>query len=490
MRTGWILGLATIGVLTFAQPCAAQMDGVRLAGNSSAYSKTATPQRLAPPEAMVPEAMAPEPAPKRRAKPQPVAPQNFYDRPSFKRPASRGAGRTAPITNVKTTPGPAVAIPAPNVSVPSASTPSVSVPDVPTARVAAPAPTAPVPSSTAARAPSAPYGGPSIAAPNQEPFGARAAPPSPYGQPPEFGSAKGLLDWISNYRDNPQYWKVPAAVHGMRDHGLFTDEEQRWFCIGFIAGVLGTNPNDGPGLIPKMFPMPAKEQEVIIRAIAYSGRPDWQDLLTKNAAKMPLRKPLIDDFLNGRRPTLQKLELDLGGPPEVYALWGYYVATGQHEPVIRIMQALKWSKGAKEQGFFGKLASGWGADANNLEKVTTGGTAKWTLASYAERDRELIGLYRAEVPNQPEEIAKPLNDVIKAADLFEAEKIRKEQYGAIEDAQREQLTATAGPSKGFTAGSIAIATGCMAASALGQAYIAVPCVIGGALYSGAGKLAR
>ena len=39
-----------------------------------------------------------------------------------------------------------------------------------------------------------------------------------------------------------------------------------------------------------------------------------------------------------------------------------------------------------------------------------------------------------------------------------------------------------------TAGSIAIATGCVAASALGQIYIAVPCVIGGALYTGAMKL--
>ena len=59
---------------------------------------------------------------------------------------------------------------------------------------------------------------------------------------------------------------------------------------------------------------------------------------------MPLRKPLIDDFLNGTRPTLTELELDVGGAPGVYALWGYYVATGQHEPVMRIMQALKWSK--------------------------------------------------------------------------------------------------------------------------------------------------
>ncbi|MEM8643796.1 MAG: hypothetical protein AAGF09_02760 [Pseudomonadota bacterium] len=362
-------------------------------------------------------------------------------------------------------------------------------------RQAAPSESTPQANARAAE-PEPPYQGPTETlydrqVPQQAPTTPQyPVPNASAGGLPEFTSADRLLDWVSNYRDKPQYWKVPAAVHAMRDHRLFTDEEQRWFCIGFIAGVLGTNPNDGPGLIPQMFPMPPKEQEVIIRAIAYSGRPDWQDLMEKNAHRMPLRKPLIDDLLNGRRPTLQAMELDTGGTTAVYALWGYYVASGQYEPVMRIMQALKWSKGAKKAGFFEKLTTGWGKDANNTEKITTGGTAKWTLASYAERDRDLIELYRAEIVNQPEEIAGPLKDVIEAASLFEAEKIRKEQYGAIEDAQRRQLTADAGMSKGWTAGSIAIATGCIAASALGQAQIAVPCVIGGALYSGAGKLAR
>ena len=65
----------------------------------------------------------------------------------------------------------------------------------------------------------------------------------------------------------------------MRELGLFADEEKAWFCTGFIAGVLGDNPKDGPGLVAKMLPMPDKEQAVIIRAIAYSGRPDWRELL-------------------------------------------------------------------------------------------------------------------------------------------------------------------------------------------------------------------
>lgn len=314
--------------------------------------------------------------------------------------------------------------------------------------------------------------------------------PAPQPQA-DFSSVERLMDWVSNYRKHKEPARVPAAVQAMYKFGLFGDEEKAWFCTGFIAGVLGSNPKDGPGMIPRMFPLPDKEQAVIIRAIAYSGRPDWRDLLEKNADRMPLRRPLIDDFLNGTRPTLMELPLDHGGSPGIYALWGYYVATGQHAPVVRIMEALRWSKNKDDSGFsFRKIFSGWGHDPSAIEKISTGGTAKWTLASYAERDRELINLYRAEYDRQPDEIAKPLKDVIEAAEIFESEKVRKDQFGAIEDAQRAQMSNEAGMTKGATAGSLAIATGCVAASALGQAYIALPCVLGGALYTGAVKLAR
>ena len=314
------------------------------------------------------------------------------------------------------------------------------------------------------------------------------AAPEPQGA---FSSPDRLMDWMSNYRNHKTPSRVPAAVHAMKDYGLLADEEKSWFCTGFIAGVLGSNPKDGPALIPRMFPMPDKEQAVIIRAIAYSGRPDWRELLEKNSSRMPLRRPLIDDFLAGKRPVLMELPLDSGGSPGIYALWGYYVATGQYEPVVRIMQALRWSKRKDDSGFsFRKVFTGWGRDPSAVEKITTGGTAKWTLASYAERDRALLALYRAEYARQPQDIAVPLKDVIDAAEIFEAEKIRKDQFGAIEDAQKAQMTNEAGMTKGATAGSIAIATGCVAASALGQAYIALPCVLGGALYTGAVKLAH
>lgn len=324
-----------------------------------------------------------------------------------------------------------------------------------------------------------PQSPPIVSAPEQ------VQPPQPL---PAFSTPERLLEWVYGYHRHPSPSSVPAAVHAMRDLGVFTDEEKAAFCTGFIAGVLGDNPKEGPGLVAKMLPMPDKDQAVLIKAIAYSGRPDWQDLLTRFSNRMPLRQPLINSYLSGKSKTLMEVDLT-DGSPVIYALWGYYVATGHYEPVVRIMQALRWSKNKNNGSFtWSKMVEGWRNDPSAVDKITVGGTAKWTLASYAERNRDLLDLYRAEYSRQPEEIARPLRDVILAAEVFESEKVRKDQFGAIADAQKLQSTNEAGMSKAATAGSIAIATGCVAASALGQIYVAVPCVIGGALYTGAMKL--
>ena len=323
-----------------------------------------------------------------------------------------------------------------------------------------------------------------------QPLPAFATPQSAQQAEPAaaFSTPQRLVDWVYNYHAHPTPWRVPAAVRAMRELGLFTDEEKGAFCTGFIAGVLGANQKDGPALVAKMLPMPDKDQAVLIRAIAFSGRPDWRELLTKFKNHMPLREPLIDSYLSGKAKTLMQVDLS-DGPSVVYTLWGYYVATGQYEPVVRIMQGLRWSKN-KDDGNFSlkKIFSGWKNDPSAVDKISTGATAKWTLASYAERNRDLLSLYRAEYERQPPEIGKPLKDVIEAAEVFESEKIRKDQFASIEEARKLQATNEAGMSKGATAGSIAIATGCVAASALGQVYIAVPCVIGGALYTGAMKM--
>jgi hypothetical protein len=302
----------------------------------------------------------------------------------------------------------------------------------------------------------------------------------------EYPSNQRLLEWVYAYRSKPDPGRVPEAVQAMKKLGLFRDSEKAEFFVGFIAGVLGQNQRKARRLIEGMFPMPPKEQAVIIKAIAWSGLSNWPELMHAFASRMPHRKALIDKYLSGEQPTLMMAPLETG-PSVLYALWGYYVATGHYEPVARVIPALEWSRGGEEEegGAFMrrvKSALNWSGGELDFNKANVGGTAKWTLVSHAERDRDLIDFYRIQVDYQSERVAAKLREVIAAAETFESERIRKEELAAIEVIRRRDPNA--GFNRATTLGSVAIATGCVAATAAGQAAIAVPCIVTGAVYSG------
>ena len=77
--------------------------------------------------------------------------------------------------------------------------------------------------------------------------------------------------------------------------------------VGFLAGVCAHNPDRIDALIARMFPLPQEHQWAIVRAVAYSGLPDWRTVLQRNAARMPARRVMIERFLAGKLPTLKSL---------------------------------------------------------------------------------------------------------------------------------------------------------------------------------------
>ena len=136
----------------------------------------------------------------------------------------------------------------------------------------------------------------------------------------EFNSPESLLRWINGYRTHGNVEKVPEAVQAMSRLGVFRDLETAGVYIGFMAGVLQTNPDKAEKLVARMFPMPPEDQIAIVRAIAYSDLPDWKGLMLKFAERMPARKALIDRFVYGKMPTLRQLELNSGSTPARHAL--------------------------------------------------------------------------------------------------------------------------------------------------------------------------
>ena len=292
---------------------------------------------------------------------------------------------------------------------------------------------------------------------------AKDKPPQP------FSKSEELLQWINGYRQKPEPKRLPAAVKAMSDFGVTRDMDQAGVYIGFTAGVIGSNPDDAEKLIAACFPMSPEDQVLLIKAIAYSGLPDWKEMLGKFVERMPARRVLIEKFLYGNKPVLADLPMGEDSTP-IDINWGYYFATGSEAPVRRIVTVLAWS-----------------SDKNEVEKLTIGAMAKWTLAQNASRDTDLLAMLKGIAPDETADVRAPLNDVIDAAETLELAKIRKQAMASIDELR------TKGPEKVRSynwwgqAGQTVLALGCVAAGALGQVQFGIPCVVGGAASTAALK---
>lgn len=285
---------------------------------------------------------------------------------------------------------------------------------------------------------------------------------------PEITRTEQILKWINDYRQAPAPDQLPDMTRAMGNLGLFRELESAGVYIGFIAGVIGANPERAEQLVSRMFPMPPEDQVVLIRAIAYSGLPDWKGLLGLFVERMPARMVLIRRYLYGDGKTLAELEPDDGYVIDL--LWGYYFATGNPEPVRRIVATLAWS-----------------TDRNSVEKLTIGSMSKWTLATNASREKDLLDILHDEMNRQPAEVRTPLREVIEAAETFEIGKIRKEAVAAVEELKARGPESSRNFAWWGQVGQTTFALGCVAAAATGQVQFGIPCVVGGAVSSAALK---
>jgi hypothetical protein len=320
------------------------------------------------------------------------------------------------------------------------------------------------------------------------------AAPAAAARPPSAAltSTEGILRWINAYRDRPDPDGLPVVVRTLGALQAFKDAETSGAYVGFIAGVLGANPGRAEKLITKMLTIDPADHWVLVRAIAYSGLPNWKDLLSTFADRMPMRRAMIDKYLDGTLPTLDQIDYEakkpgmmdkvkvvlqltdgqekpvmLGPSPELIdVLWGSYLATGTYTSIGRIIKLLP-------------LAN----DKDNVDNLTAGSAAKFTLASNAVRDLNLLNMLKWAAKRQPKEVTVVLNDVIETADTVDTTRMRKESLAAIDELKQKGPNSKREMSGLGQIGAGALSMGCVVAAATGQIELGIPCVIGGAAYS-------
>jgi len=307
----------------------------------------------------------------------------------------------------------------------------------------------------------------------------------------EFPTTDAVGKWMAGYWAKPNPSRLPAVVRALSALGAFKEPEGAGVYVGFIAGVLGANPGKAEDLIAKMLlGVTPVDQWVVVRAIAYSGHPNWMHWLRKFKDQMPTRAAMIDKYLDGRLQTLDEVGLERVEPsfwdkvrgnfvtgwtvkpagltldrsPELLdTLWGYYFASHSAAPIKRIITLLPWSK-----------------ERDSVDKLTMGNMAKYTLASNAARDAELLATLKADVGTEPQKTKTVLNEVIDAAESVETTRLRKDALASIEELKRKGPGSKRDMSTWGMIGQGALAIGCIAAAAVGQVEIGIPCVIGGA----------
>jgi len=313
-------------------------------------------------------------------------------------------------------------------------------------------------------------------------------------QPPAsgFNSNEAILKWINGYRHRPDPDRLPAVVHALSAMQAFKAAESSGPYVGFIAGVLGTNASHAEDLIAKMLPIDPSDHWVLVRAVAYSGLPNWRELLASFVDRMATRRAMIDKYLDGKLPRLEQIDFRAEKPgmidkiksslhigkdqkkavaleptPELIdVLWGYYLATGSYVPIERVIKLLPLSN-----------------DKDNVDSLTTGSAAKFTLASNAVRDADLLAMLKWADKDQPKEVKVVLDDVIETAETVDTVHMRQESLAAIEELKSKGPNSKRELSGWGQIGQGALSMGCVVAAATGQIELGIPCVIGGAAYT-------
>ena len=317
--------------------------------------------------------------------------------------------------------------------------------------------------------------------------------------PAASGSPEAVLKWIKTYRAKPQPMAVPAVIQALSLHGTIKDPDTSGVYVGFYAGILGSNPAKAWVLIEKTLPLPFEDQWIVIRALAYSGLADWKDLMRALALRLPDRQVMAQRYLDGDLPALNQVSLEpaqrssmdkvkgffsgemfsskkpdkrqitfQSSPELIDALWGIYYATGSEAAIAQIVVLLPWAK-----------------DRDNVEKLTIGSMAKFTLASNAARDAALLGVLKRLAEHQSKAVKPILAEVIEAAELVDTSRLGKQAVAALDELKKKGPGSTRDITTWGAVGEAAISMGCLGLAVAGQVEAGIPCVIGGAMTSGA-----
>jgi hypothetical protein len=221
----------------------------------------------------------------------------------------------------------------------------------------------------------------------------------------EFKSPEEVSKWMTHYYEHPNVNKVYDAIEYMSNSDMLAHKKSHAPTFGFLSGIFQTNKEKTKTLVDKFYFLKKMPKDILINGIWYANLPKSKDIVYQILEKNSKLKDSFDYLYKESPVNVVNIPFEKG-PWVLDALWGYFMSTGKKEPVVRVIEVLKWSD-AKD----------------DIDKLVVGVAAKWSLTSNAIQHKKVLNICKEEIKKQPKDIGKKLEEIIKLAE--DEIKIRK-----------------------------------------------------------------
>jgi len=213
----------------------------------------------------------------------------------------------------------------------------------------------------------------------------------------EFKSQEEFGKWLTYYYLNPEPANIVQAVRYMSESGFLENEQSYPPIFGFLAGVFKSNPSKVSSWVNDLSSLKDSSYGVVVLGLWYANLPDSKERVYAVLEKRPVLKKQFNFLYQGSSMGIHEIPLEQG-PWVLDALWGNFMATGNTEPVARIMEALPWIDVKGE-----------------TNKLLVAGAARWSLTSNAEQHEKVMAICESEIKKQSPAVQEKLKSVIAEA---------------------------------------------------------------------------
>jgi hypothetical protein len=88
------------------------------------------------------------------------------------------------------------------------------------------------------------------------------APAAAAGRLDELSTREDVLKWIDGYRKRPDPASLPIAMKVLSRRGVLQDPDAAGVYVGFLAGVIGSHPGEADGIVGRVLPALAEEDQM------------------------------------------------------------------------------------------------------------------------------------------------------------------------------------------------------------------------------------